>query len=91
LRGARLGEWENTIVALHHLREIMGKLKLTVNEEKTRRSRKGSYLIAATSAVTPLASRSRDRALRPRLRFVELERISTTCKADRLLVIPNSL
>ena len=30
--------------ALHHLREIMGKLKLTVNEEKTRsaRSRKGS-------------------------------------------------
>jgi RNA-directed DNA polymerase len=22
--------------ALHHLREIMGKLKLTVNEEKTR-------------------------------------------------------
>ena len=29
----RRGSAEN---ALHHLREIMGKLKLTVNEEKTR-------------------------------------------------------
>jgi RNA-directed DNA polymerase len=26
----------NAEAALHHLREIMGKLKLTVNEEKTR-------------------------------------------------------
>jgi RNA-directed DNA polymerase len=26
----------NAETALHHLREIMGKLKLTVNEEKTR-------------------------------------------------------
>ena len=35
----------NAEAALRHLREIMGKLKLTVNEDKTRipaRSRKGS-------------------------------------------------
>src|SRR5207237_2855056 len=45
-RGSRLGTYADDLVilcrrgsaenALHHLRQIMGKLKLTVNEEKTR-------------------------------------------------------
>src|SRR5262245_40622216 len=31
--------------ALQRLREIMGKLKLTVNEEKTRNGRRASYVL----------------------------------------------